>query len=325
MKLKALTTSRPAGIIAGGVTLLLALSAAVALAVSGDSPSDMRQVDGTLAAGRTAFRDALAANAGANDLRSAERTSPSSDGATVRAEIADGAQGGSAIGEVDGAPASAGGDALYRENLRAAGSARGGGGIPAGVGAAIGGLSAGSLMAAASHSRRAPLSTVVNSNAGDAVSAIAPTDPLAPRPLIERAPPPASTRPRGSSNGSAPAAPSAATPATPASPGISVPAVPAVPASNATRPSAPSMPQPPAVGLVDADVPTSPTTPLGPPSNPGGKTPPPATSVGAKPVAPGAPAAVPIVTPEPGTFALLGGGLLAMGMVGLKRRRRTGR
>lgn len=333
MKFKEFIGSGPIGIAVGTVTVLLGVGAMAALAFGGSAPDRKPMGDARLSAGGQAFEAALVANAGANDVDRVSRTGsgmadgspvagPASSSGNTAASAAGAAEGGSAgqarRAAAPGSDAMRPGSAAYYRSLIGAGAFGGGmgslamlsrGGSNGRVAGNLGTSGAPDLVRDDLANARNPLSpsrAFSSYGANDAGSS-----------GVRRGGQAAvGTSPVGPSASSSPAI-GRSTPAA-AAPALNVPAAPPARSSNppAASSNAPS-------GVLPTSAAPSATDPLGEHSSstPGSQgqqpnTPrPPVTSV----VGPDA-----ILTPEPGTWLLVGSGLVALGLIGRRRIGQTG-
>jgi hypothetical protein len=327
MKFKEFIGSGPMGIVAGTVTVLLGVGAVAALAFGSSAPDQKPMGDARLSSGGQAFEAALVANAGANDLGSVRRSgsdmadgspvagpaSPAGSGAAA-AVVANGDGGSgrqSRSAAADGAEAMRPGSAAYYKSLLGAGSVGGMGTLAMLSRGRSGGNVAGNL-------GRSGAPGLVRDDAGAVGNPLAPSRAFSSYGANDAG---SSSVKRGgqAAVGTSPVGPSANNGA---SAGRSTPAVNGPPVNiPAAAPSAKAPASPPASsnvpsGVLQSTPAPSATDPLGehaapaPGGNPAAPHVPPVTAV----VGPNA-----VLTPEPGTWLLVGSGLLALGLIGRRR------
>lgn len=348
MKFKEFLGSRAAGLVAGTVTVVLGGGAVAALAFGSPAPESRRMGDSRLSAGNQAFVAALVANAGANDLGSASGSGDGlADGSPIAGRMA--AERTASAVDVsagDGSPMESGrvmasgasarpGSADYYRALLTAGS--------------IGGMGTMAMLPRGASGRRVASGNLAGDLTGSGAAYT--RDPLVPSRAFSNygsndagssastsgnAANSASSRPVGgpsavgavSNNGGSAARPGGSAPIT--SPILAPPSSANGTASSVAVPSSRGNSSP--GSLVSSQTPAA-TDPLGEhrtparsdnvvnqPGRPAGTTPgtrplPPTTSVIS---------ADAILTPEPGTWLLVGSGLLALGLVGRRRAGRLG-
>lgn len=339
MRFKEFLGSGPAGLVAGALTVVLGGGAVAAIAFGGSAPTPPPIGDPRLSSGEQAFDAALVANAGANDPSRVARTgsgmadgspvagpasSPAGDAAAARAV----APAAATDAREEGASTAANrpGSAAYYRAILSAGAGGAGLGtmamLPRGA-YGRGGHLAGNLGrsgepglvgdgAAAARDPLVPSRAFSSYGSNDAGSSAATSSGSKAKAASNK--PAIGTAPVGpASGGSAPAA-RPSTPSTFAAPPSNIGSNHGSSSGSLVSSAPPVATDPlgehavPAPSGHPANQPATP--PSSTPGTPGAKPAPPTTSV----VGPDA-----IVTPEPGTWLLVGSGLLALGVVGRRR------